>query len=85
MVSVPMGGKKNKLKHSIAATEAMVDSTKPPLVAMRRIATRYRKPAVVALTGTNRYRTKVVAATNSSAMETRRMRMKFLRYEDKDL
>ena len=40
IVTVPIGGRKKKLKHSTAAAEATVDSTNPPFVAMTRIATR---------------------------------------------
>jgi hypothetical protein len=39
-VNVPTGGKKKKLKHSIATTEAIADSVSPQAVATRRIATR---------------------------------------------
>ena len=40
MVNVPMGGRKKKLKHSIATTEDTVASRSPPTVAITRIATR---------------------------------------------
>ena len=40
MVNVPMGGKKKKLKHNIAAMEDAVASISPPTVAITRIATR---------------------------------------------
>jgi hypothetical protein len=40
MVKVPTGGKKKKLKHSIAVIEDTVASMSPPTVAITRIATR---------------------------------------------
>ena len=40
MVNVPTGGRKKKLKHSIATTDAIVDSKMPQAVAMVRIASR---------------------------------------------
>jgi hypothetical protein len=78
-VRVPIEGKKKKLKHSIATTEAIVDSTNPPLVAMKRMTTKKRKPAVVGFTGTTRYRTNVVAAMSMRDALTRRISRRFLR------
>ncbi len=40
MVNVPTGGRKKKLRHSIATTEAIVDSRMPHTVAMVRIASK---------------------------------------------
>ena len=36
IVNVLIGGRKKKLKHNIAARDATVDSTNPPLVAMKQ-------------------------------------------------
>ena len=40
MVSVPTGGRKKMLKHSVASTDAVVDSAIPHCVAISRIVTR---------------------------------------------
>ena len=72
-MSVPIGGRKKKLKQSTAAKEAIVDYTIPPLVAMNSTATRYRNPTAAALTGTNRNRTNVIAATMKSDAQMRKL------------
>src|ERR1700693_4340424 len=71
MVKVPIGGKKKKLKHNTATTEAVIDSTSPHLAAMNRMATRYAKPAVVALTDTARKQNQVMAATIAATIAIR--------------
>src|SRR6202795_471393 len=71
MLKVPTGGKKKKLKHNTAKTEAVIDSTSPHLAAMNRIATRYAKPAVVALTDTARKQIQVIAATMPATIAIR--------------
>ncbi len=51
MVSVPIGGRKKKLKHAVAASEAAVASAIPHSVAISRMATTYTSAIVVGLTG----------------------------------
>ena len=51
MVNRPTGGKKKKLKVSVAAIEATEASKNPQILAMISTSSRYAKPMVVALTG----------------------------------
>ena len=51
IVNLPTGGKKKKLKVSVAVIEASDASKKPQTVAMISTSSKYAKPAVVALTG----------------------------------
>ena len=52
IVNFPTGGKKKKLKVSVAAIEAIEASKNPQRLAMINTKSRYAKPVVVALTGT---------------------------------
>jgi hypothetical protein len=49
MVNVPKGGRKKKLKHSVAATDIKRASVCPHAVATARMANRNVKATVVAL------------------------------------
>ena len=51
MVSVPTGGRKKKLKHNIATSEAVVASVIPHPVAISNTTTTYVNAIVVGLTG----------------------------------
>jgi hypothetical protein len=50
ILNVPTGGKKKKLKASVAATEVTDASTNPQMLATTSTSRRYEKPAVVAFT-----------------------------------
>ena len=50
MLNVLTGGKKKKLKASVAAMEVMEASTNPQILAITSTSNRYAKPAVVAFT-----------------------------------
>jgi hypothetical protein len=62
MVNCPTGGKKKKLKHSMATTEATTASMSPHAVAIANTPSRYAKPAVVAFTARTRLHSTVMAA-----------------------
>jgi hypothetical protein len=66
-----MGGRKKKLKHSIATTEAMTDSMSPHAVAMARMPSKYANPAVVELTVIQLRQTTVVMATKAKLLARR--------------
>jgi len=46
-----MGGRKKKLKASVAATEATVASTRPQVLASTSTSSKYAKPTLVGLCG----------------------------------
>jgi hypothetical protein len=50
IVNRPIGGRKKKLKQSIATTDTAADTRKPEVVAVPRTTVRSRKPTVDALT-----------------------------------
>jgi hypothetical protein len=52
IVNLPTGGRKKKLKVSVAAIEVTAASTNPQTLALISTRSRYANPAVVALTGT---------------------------------
>ena len=62
-MSLPTGGKKKKLKATVAAMEARDASRNPQTVAMINTSSRYAKPTVVAFTGTRPWHTHVTSAT----------------------
>jgi hypothetical protein len=50
MVSEKIGGRKKKLRQSIAAIDVIVDSSKPQWAATTSTTSKYEKPATRALT-----------------------------------
>src|SRR5579884_1620172 len=83
MVNAPIGGRKKKLKQHMASTAASTASVTPKYVAIRRIASRKAKPAVVALTGNTRRRQNVTAAISSSEAAMRPAMRNVCRFESK--
>src|SRR6266567_2618412 len=63
IVNVPTGGKKKKLKTSVARTEDTAASKNPQVLAMSRMSSRYANPTVIAFTGITLYATNVTTAT----------------------
>lgn len=66
MVKVPIGGRKKKLKASVAPIDASDASMNPHVLAMINTSSRYAKPTVVGLLGIRLRATKVTTATAPS-------------------
>jgi hypothetical protein len=71
MVKVPTGGKKKKLKTSVARIEDSAASTNPQVLAMIKTTSRYANPTVVAFTGTMLRATTVTVTTAIKDANTR--------------
>ena len=63
MVKVPVGGRKKKLKASVAPIEASNASMNPQVLATINTSSRYANPTVVALMGIKLYAANVMIAT----------------------
>src|ERR1700680_526680 len=65
IVNSPMGGKKKKLKVSVAARDASEASMSPQVLAIIRTNSRYANPVVVGFSGIKRYAANVMSAATA--------------------
>ena len=73
MVNVLTGGRKKKLRHATAATDAIVASKIPHADAIERMTTRYDRATVVGFTASSAPQTIVTAPTAATDAAERKV------------